>query len=370
MAMLGPPEPSGFRDAVFGCCEIGGRILLVLNPRAVGPAQADLWDLPGGVVRPGESLVQALRREWKEETGLVADVGSLLLVTDGVKRRRPDGPALYRWRAFTFSVRSRGTPRAGPGIVDAAWVDRDEAVRRLDAPYHERLRSLLAGDPSRYGQVEWVDPVPAVAGDATEASGDALRRLLAMVAAAAGGDAERVAEEVRAALADGTPGARIEETLLQIVPYAGFPRAIAAFQATRPLLGAGPSAATPLPAPDVGEATFAAVYGDTTPRVADGLRDLHPDLLAWTLSFAYGRVLSRGALTLLERELLAVSTLTALGALDDPLLGHMRAALRLGADRADLVAAVAAVPHGLGELRRERARALISRAERGGTNPA
>src|SRR5208337_4562032 len=40
------------------------------------------WTLPGGKVRRGESLVKALRRELYEETGLRAQIGSLLGVLD------------------------------------------------------------------------------------------------------------------------------------------------------------------------------------------------------------------------------------------------------------------------------------------------
>jgi len=41
-----------------------------------------LWTLPGGKVKRGESLVKALRRELYEETGLNAEIGSLLGVLD------------------------------------------------------------------------------------------------------------------------------------------------------------------------------------------------------------------------------------------------------------------------------------------------
>jgi 4-carboxymuconolactone decarboxylase len=103
------------------------------------------------------------------------------------------------------------------------------------------------------------------------------------------------------------------------------------------------------------------VYGDTAERVRRGLAGLHPLLPAWTLDFAYGRVLARPALALATRELLAVSILTALGRADEALLGHMRAALRLGASRDAVAGAIAVVPPACGTGKRAAARALLPR---------
>ena len=59
--------------------------------------------------------------------------------------------------------------------------------------------------------------------------------------------------------------------------------------------------------------------------------------------------------------LLAVSILTALGNCDDPLLGHMRAAVRLGQSPERVAGAVAVVPLSAGDGKRAAARALLAR---------
>lgn len=56
-----------------------GRVLVV---RRAHPPGAGSWSLPGGKVRPGERLQEALRREMLEETGLSVLVGPLLDVVE------------------------------------------------------------------------------------------------------------------------------------------------------------------------------------------------------------------------------------------------------------------------------------------------
>jgi 4-carboxymuconolactone decarboxylase len=188
--------------------------------------------------------------------------------------------------------------------------------------------------------------------------------LCALAAAAAVGDGNGVVAATRAALDAGVPVEHLEEALLQVVPYAGYPRALAAFAAARPWLGpATSSKEAPRDAfPASGAAAFARVYGDSARRVEAGLAALHPLLPAWTLEHAYGRVIARDALPLPTRELLAVATLSALGGCDDALLGHARAALRLGAPREAVEAAADAVLASAGEARRVAARAVVARA--------
>ena len=355
-------EPTGHRDAVFGLVERDGSLLLVSNPRVIAGSRPDTWDLPGGAVRPGESLEEALVREWHEETGLAAEVGELRLVVDGVKQTT-DGALLYTWRAFVFRVACEGEPSPGEGITEAAWVPRAEALERLDAPYHQHLRRLLAGEAVGYERLTWTEPAAP-----EPSAGTVPRRLLVVAAAASVGDRELLARELRAAAEAGEAPARLVETLLQIVPYAGYPRTITAFGVLRATL---PDAS---PASELdedraasaarGHATFQAVYGEKAEAIEAGLAALDPVLARWTLEHAYGRVLAReGTLTLVERELLAVAILTALGGLAEPLLGHMRACVRLGCAAEQVGAAVACVPASVGEARRGEARALLARLD-------
>ncbi len=55
--------------------DAAGRIVLIRRGHA---PHAGLWSLPGGRVEPGETLEQAVRREVREETGLLVRPGAVV----------------------------------------------------------------------------------------------------------------------------------------------------------------------------------------------------------------------------------------------------------------------------------------------------
>lgn len=130
----------------FAVVETEEGILMVQNRRRIGGRAVLTWDLPGGQVEPGETLLAALHRELKEEVKLsVAGETSLLFVQEGL---RMTGPSVdYAWRSFFFSVaQTEGVPVASSEVLACRWVQRHELSGLLDAPYHDSfLRWIQAG---------------------------------------------------------------------------------------------------------------------------------------------------------------------------------------------------------------------------------
>jgi 8-oxo-dGTP diphosphatase len=104
---------------------VGGVIVrdgkAVIVRRGQEPRKGE-WSLPGGLVELGESLVDATRREMKEETGLDVEVGPLVEIFDRVHR---DAAGRIRYHfviADYLCVPIAGTLTAGSDVDDARWV--------------------------------------------------------------------------------------------------------------------------------------------------------------------------------------------------------------------------------------------------------
>ena len=104
----------------------GDRVLLVR--RGQQPLQGE-WSLPGGMVEIGETLVDALVREVREETSLDVVVGPVVEVLDSIQRDA-GGRAEYHYVIVDYACRVRGgTPTAatrGTDAADVRWVPLDE----------------------------------------------------------------------------------------------------------------------------------------------------------------------------------------------------------------------------------------------------
>jgi len=112
----------------------------VLLVRRAHPPRAGEWSIPGGLVRLGELVEEAARREVREETGLELGPLELVAVVDSIER---DGAGRVRYHYvlvdFTAEV-AGGVLRAASDAAEARWVP----LAELDArPLWARTREVI-----------------------------------------------------------------------------------------------------------------------------------------------------------------------------------------------------------------------------------
>lgn len=118
-----------------------GQLLVV--KRAAEP-HAGRWAVPGGRVRTGETLIEAVEREVLEETGLMVAVGDVAWVGDTIG---PGDPPAWHFVIVDFwATRTEGDPIAADDAEQVAWLPVDEASAwpMVDTMY-ELLDLIKAG---------------------------------------------------------------------------------------------------------------------------------------------------------------------------------------------------------------------------------
>lgn len=109
-----------------------GRVLIAQRPP--GTHQAGRWEFPGGKINSGETEIEALRRELKEELGvtLISADRMLELVHDYPERR----VELCMWRVIAYQGEPRSLDRQALRWVqpaDLVYEDLLEADRPIVA---------------------------------------------------------------------------------------------------------------------------------------------------------------------------------------------------------------------------------------------
>lgn len=128
-----------------GLVRRGSEVLLVRSPRRG-------WEFPGGEVEPGESVMDALAREIREETGVEARPAAFVGEYSNTARQPGYGPlegtALPTIVNLTFLCEyAGGELKPSEESVEVAWVSREEARRRVVfPPIARRLAHMLDYD--------------------------------------------------------------------------------------------------------------------------------------------------------------------------------------------------------------------------------
>jgi ADP-ribose pyrophosphatase YjhB (NUDIX family) len=99
-----------------------GKILLV---KRGNEPNKDMWSIPGGIVKVGESLIDALKREVEEEVGLKVEVRDVACVSEEIIEE--NGKIKFHYVIIDFFAEVVGGElRPNSDALDAKWVDLDD----------------------------------------------------------------------------------------------------------------------------------------------------------------------------------------------------------------------------------------------------
>ena len=124
-----------------------------------------------------------------------------------------------------------------------------------------------------------------------------------------------------------------------------------------------------------GWARLRELAGEQGERVVEGLKDVAPDLARYVVEFGYGDVYSREGLSDRDRQLVAISALTALGGAEPQLEYHIGIALNVGVSPEKIVETIVHLAPFVGFARtlnaaRSARRVFASRGLSVGSGPA
>lgn len=112
-----------------------GRVLLVKRGREPAKGQ---WAVPGGKVDLGETVVEAVRWEVAEETGLVIEVKDVIWAGESIG---PGDPPEWHYVLVDFvAIPVSGEAVAGDDAAELGWFNAPEA---LDLPLTPTMPDLI-----------------------------------------------------------------------------------------------------------------------------------------------------------------------------------------------------------------------------------
>ncbi len=104
---------------VGGVIISNGRALLI---KRGSPPLEGQWSIPGGLLEIGETLIEGVRRELREETGMEARPLELIEVFERIELDG-SGRARYHYVVLDYLCEATGAePRSGSDVTHVAWA--------------------------------------------------------------------------------------------------------------------------------------------------------------------------------------------------------------------------------------------------------
>jgi len=145
--------------SVYAIIEKGEHVLLTMDVYRPG------WKLPGGGVEAHELMLEALRREVREEVGLEIRPGRLLLITNWLKT----GTSLGRMRFYFVADHARGKIALTDGeVAKARWFSKRELQGLKENEflhprhYHEAVKRYLNNRTTETTFLEFPEGRPVI----------------------------------------------------------------------------------------------------------------------------------------------------------------------------------------------------------------
>jgi 8-oxo-dGTP diphosphatase len=122
----------------------GEEVLLIKRGK---PPRAGQWSIPGGVQHLGETVVEAARREVREETGLDVEIIEAIAVIDSISRDEAQRIKYHYTLVDLLAEWRSGEAVAGDDAAAVAWVPLD-GLETIPL-WHETVRVIRLASARR-----------------------------------------------------------------------------------------------------------------------------------------------------------------------------------------------------------------------------
>jgi ADP-ribose pyrophosphatase YjhB (NUDIX family) len=136
---LTSPIPISIRTGVYGVTILDSKILVVQQKQGVHEGK---FDLPGGGIEPGETIEEALRREFQEEVGMSFDLMTHLCNLTAITENREKSTHLHQI-GLIYKIENICKMEHQNPELDSFWIEVEECAKMNLTPFLQKALKNL-----------------------------------------------------------------------------------------------------------------------------------------------------------------------------------------------------------------------------------